>query len=280
MNHDDPASPSNPEPSTTSRHWKVASIPITALVIVAGVVIASVLVFIVAQNLGTTTEHSSQTFRHVPDRVTIEGDTAEIEVVGTAEGQVAVDREIEWARTKPDITETWHGQSLDVDIDCSGNILFGWLNDVCRVGYHAEVPTSAALELTTKTGGIIVSDIDNHVDATTTTGSISIRGVAGELVAAATTGSVSGIDLDAGEVTARTSTGDIDLAFSTAPRRVIAELSTGDVVITVPDDGSSYRVVGDTQTGERRIDVATNPTADRIIDVTSTTGDVTIEYSD
>lgn len=276
MTHDD--APRSPAPEGARRRWKFASIPVTVLVIVAGVLVAQVLVWVVLQQTGTTTEHSSGTFQRVPDSVTVEGDTAEIDVVGTATDQVSVDRQVEWARTEPEITETWHGKDLDVDLVCSGSFLFGWFNDVCRVDYRAEVPSSAAIDLTATTGSLTVADVDSAVAATTTTGSVNLRGVGGDLETAATTGSIRGTGLAGEKVTAETTTGDIELAFDTAPRKLTSKLTTGDIVVTLPDDGEPYRVTGRTGTGDRDIRIATDPDADRVIDVSTTTGDVTIEY--
>ncbi|WP_375003536.1 DUF4097 family beta strand repeat-containing protein [Aeromicrobium sp. CTD01-1L150] len=264
MNHD-PANPSAtsaaPGAGRHRRGWKLIGITVTALVIVGGLVMAPVLVWAFAQQVGTTTERDRDTFERATDRVTIEGETAAIDVQGTAEDRVTVDRSIEWARTRPEVVESWQGTDLDVDLDCSGVGLLGWVNDVCRIDYRAEVPATAALALTT------------------TTGDIGIDAVAGDVELAATTGSIGGTALEADWVSTQATTGSIDLGFSTAPRQIAAEVTTGHIVVTVPDDGTRYHVTGETGTGQREIQIATDPRSDRVINVSTTTGDVTVRYT-
>lgn len=258
--------------------WRVAGIIVTVLVIGGGLLVAPAL-WAFVQQLDTTTERTSQTYPRVPERVTVEGDTAEIEIVGTAADEVAVERKLEWARAEPDVTESWQGDDLVVDLTCSGGGLFGWVSDVCRVDYRAEVPTSSALELTATTGDVSADGVTGDVDVTTTTGSIRADDLEGDrVVAQATTGSIHATELEADRVAAEATTGSIELEFTAAPREVGAEVTTGDIVVTVPDDGDPYRVVGETQTGERAVQIATDPSSDRVIDVSTSTGDVTIRY--
>lgn len=56
-------------------------------------------------------------------------------------------------------------------------------------------------------------------------------------------------------------------------------MTTGDVVIAVPDDGEAYNVVGDSGDNDREVQIATDPNSDRIVDISTTTGEVTIRYA-
>ncbi|HKS45621.1 MAG TPA: DUF4097 family beta strand repeat-containing protein [Amycolatopsis sp.] len=95
----------------------------------------------------------------------------------------------------------------------------------------------------------------------------------------AVTGAVTSgkIELEApGTVDVRATSGEIDITLE-APQDVRATATSGEINLTVPND--RYRVAGDTGSGDRRIDVATDPAAPHLLDLNSTSGDVTVRPS-
>lgn len=77
---------------------------------------------------------------------------------------------------------------------------------------------------------------------------------------------------DTGPVDVSTTSGDIDVAFRN-PQDIRAQATSGDVRVVVPPD--RYRVTGRSTTGDRQIDVATDPSAPHVLDLSTTSGDVT-----
>ncbi len=246
-------------PPTRRRGWRIAGITATVGVIGGGIVLGPALAWGFMQQFDTTTTQSAETFDRAPEAVSVDGTTANVTIAATSDEQVAVERAVEWARTEPTIEETWSGGAFAVDLDCPGGIT-NWFNDVCRIDYLAQVPGRTP------------------ADVSTTTGDITLDGAVAGGHVTATTGSITGTGLAAPSLTAETRTGSIELAYATTPQEITATVTTGDISITVPDDGTAYRIVGGTATGARDIQVATDPSAERVIDVTSTTGDVAIGY--
>lgn len=249
----------NATTSTRSRGWLIAGAAASVVVIGSGILLGPVLAWGHIQQLDTTTEQSADTFDRVPESVQITATTANVNVAADERDQVAVERTVEWARSEPTIEERWSDDDFAVDLRCPDGIN-GWLSDVCRIDYGARVPRRTP------------------VDIELTTGDIELAGTMGDSDLSTTTGSIRGTGLAASTTSAHLTTGSADLDYATTPEEITVELTTGDVAITVPDDGTAYRIVGETTTGEREVEVATDPSSDRVIDVTSTTGDVEIAY--
>jgi hypothetical protein len=95
------------------------------------------------------------------------------------------------------------------------------------------------------------------------------RGTA--VVGEATSGAIR-VD-DTGPVDVRATSGTIDVVLR-GPQDVHARVTSGEIHLTVPND--RYRVTGDTTSGDRRIDVVDDPAAPNPLDVSTTSGDVTV----
>ena len=143
---------------------------------------------------------------------------------------------------------------------------------------------SADLTLTVPPGLSVVVTIDNGDSTVRTTGPITVtsqngdidvtRG-GGSIQVRTSNGDVTGSRLLAGTVSAKSSTGDVDLTFAVPPGHVTATSGVGDVEVAVPDDGTAYRVDATAIIGDRSVSVPTAGTA-RTITAHSATGDVRI----
>ena len=89
------------------------------------------------------------------------------------------------------------------------------------------------------------------------------------------TGSVEGRDLRSGAVRAETGAGSVRLAFAEAPSSVWVDTGLGSATVVVPR-GASYKVTTD---GARAVvEVPTDPTSPRSIDVTTGAGGIRIVH--
>ena len=70
-------------------------------------------------------------------------------------------------------------------------------------------------------------------------GDVELEGVGGDLDIEVGLGKVAGARLSGAEVEVRTEGGSIDLSFTAAPRRLVANAAAGDVALRVP--GGTYR---------------------------------------
>ncbi|NIJ14978.1 hypothetical protein FHU38_005386 [Saccharomonospora amisosensis] len=82
------------------------------------------------------------------------------------------------------------------------------------------------------------------------------------------------LELDSvGAVRVTADSGDIRLRLDRVAG-VSAHADSGDIEVTVPS--GSYRIVGDTDSGDREIGVATDPASERVLDLSTDSGDVTV----
>jgi hypothetical protein len=176
------------------------------------------------------------------------------------------------------------GTQLYIDTDCGRQ---------CSVSYDIFAPRGTALqgengsgdvELTgladvdikVGSGNIEVRDASGAVRTETGSGDISLTGVKGTASGQTGSGNISGRGLAGGVVKAETGSGDISLALAGAGS-VRANASSGSVVLSVP--AGSYRVQCTTESGSKAIEVANDPAATMLLDVTTGSGDVTIKQS-
>ncbi|MBV2361909.1 DUF4097 domain-containing protein [Streptomonospora nanhaiensis] len=148
----------------------------------------------------------------------------------------------------------------------------------------------------TGTGEIDLSRVQGPLEVSSTTGSISATGSGESVVADTTTGSVELERFDAETVEVSTTTGEVDVASVFDSLRVetttgevdiqaqgpfseiVASSTTGEVDVQVPR--GTYRVEGDSTTGERDVEVETSDSADALIRVDTTTGEVGVDSDD
>lgn len=105
-------------------------------------------------------------------------------------------------------------------------------------------------------------------------GQVTLQGVSGPLDVRTSSGSVRAERLRSETVAVEVSSGDVWLSFAAAPRRVNVEASSGDVDVELPDD--RYRVITDTSSGEERVNIAVDPSSDRVVELRTSSGDVDV----
>lgn len=119
-------------------------------------------------------------------------------------------------------------------------------------------------------GDIEVSDSQADVDASTSNGEISVVDVDGTVTADSSNGEIT-IDSVTGDASADSSNGSIEISAVDGDVRGVT--SNGDV--TVVGDGEPVALTIDTSNGDQVIDGATDPSAERTVEIRSSNGDVT-----
>jgi hypothetical protein len=200
-------------------------------------------------------------------------DTGDVRVRAAAMGeQPRMIRTLRWSFSRPRLQQQVSGGSEQVDARCPVH-RFG----TCSVDLELVVPPATTLRVDTDTGDVFVNGTSGDLAATTSTGGVTMTGVSGRNLSARTnTGDVRVAASGANAVVAASSdTGDVQLSFAAAPQSVRASTSTGDVTISVPA-GDSYAVTAQTDVGDRRIQVPSDPAAARSLFATSSVGDVQV----
>jgi hypothetical protein len=141
----------------------------------------------------------------------------------------------------------------------------------CSVDYDVVVPPG-----TTVTGHVDSGDIQldgvASADVTADSGSVKVRNVAGPLNATVDSGDIEGDHLG-GKVDARADSGSVKLRLEVA-QDVRVRVDSGNVDLTVPK--GSYRVEGNSDSGNRDIKVTSDSSALRTLQLDADSGDVTV----
>ncbi|MDQ1294754.1 MAG: hypothetical protein QG608_2639 [Actinomycetota bacterium] len=127
-----------------------------------------------------------------------------------------------------------------------------------RADLDLELPSGTALDLSTHRGSIILVTPDGTVRATTGAGDIRLRGARCRMA-----------DLSSDD-------GDIGAGFALPPRDLQVSTAHGDVEVTLPDDGTPYRVRAVAGRGRARIDVPRFEGAGRLVQARSRSGNVQV----
>lgn len=160
----------------------------------------------------------------------------------------------------------------------------------CSVDYDVVVPKGTAVtgkngsgdvkisgvasaDVTAASGQIIVQGVEGPATVTTSSGDIEVHDIGGEVKANAQSGHVRGDGLRA-KIDAQAQSGDVDLKVA-IPLDIRAHTGSGHVRLTVPQ--GTYRVEGDSGSGERKISVDQNASGTHLLDVDTGSGDVTVE---
>lgn len=150
--------------------------------------------------------------------------------------------------------------SLDVDGDrlvVHGEWDARWW-DRCSVGFVVTVPSDFEVDIETDNGRVEVADVDGEVRVETDNGAIDAERLGSAIV------------------DTRTDNGRIRLAFDEAPTVVSAASGNGAIAVRLPDLDLEYAV--DAASTRGRVDVRTDPAADRRVTARSDNGQIDVEY--
>ncbi len=220
---------------------------------------------IVIGSFAVVTSFFRQTER---ETTTLRGDIRYL-VVGTNVGDIRVhpveagatstlSASLTWSYTRPTVSTALVDGELTVNGRCGhGPITSGY----CSVDLDISIPAATTVTVRSSTGDLSLFGLTGTVQATTSTGDISLQ------------------TLRSTDVSATTSTGDVAIVLVNPPNRVHARTSVGDITVVVPADGTPYRVDAVTSTGSKTLHVPTDSGASRSLDLTTSTGDITLRTS-
>ncbi len=178
----------------------------------------------------------------------VSSDAGDIEVVGHGSGPVRVVEELHYEKEPPRTHHKVRQGVLSLRYDDCG--------DDCWVDYRIEVPARVATVL--------------HNGA----GDITLRGMAGRIEATTGAGDLTARRLRSRRATLRTSAGNVDVAFASAPSSVDAVSSAGNLTVRLP--GGTYAVRAATTVGDAVVGVHRASTSPRTIHAETQAGDVRV----
>jgi membrane protein implicated in regulation of membrane protease activity len=250
-----------PKDESGRRVWWIVGGAFTGAVLLFALTVAGVWIWVVS----SPEETASHTEEYTQLRgVELANEIGDIEL-SAAEGDVlVVHRATTWRSQEPEITEDLRDDVLAVEGDCDRGPFTFFGSDQCAVEFTLLVPADVDAEIRNSVGEIHLDGLEGAIDVESNVGDVE-----GTKLRTASTD----IDSDVGSVRLEYAQvlGDIDVS-----------IETGDIEIIVPDDGTTYEVVVQSSIGSQDIDIATDPasSADYVIRVTSSVGDISVRYAD
>jgi len=201
--------------------------------------------------LGTTTEERHLTLTPTAGRLSIRTD-GDIEITTGSGSDVQITEKVRHSIGRPKLAETSTDDGVVLTGDCA------WYSSTCQVSFQVTVPAGLS------------------VDATTSAGDITVHGTTSSVRLSSSAGDIRATGLRSESVDARSSAGDVELSFDGPPTSVTVHSSAGDVDVVLPPVDGSYRVEVDTSAGDQHVDVPVDPRSGRVVNATTSAGDVTV----
>jgi hypothetical protein len=270
---------------------------------IAGVLVAGLAVLVVSGCVQPDKEfRDERTIETGITAIMIDGGPGSVRITGTDGTSVRVKRHVHYRDDKPGATDevsngqlTLHtggcGQACSVNYEVtapknvrvagqsgSGDVI------VTNVGTAAVSVSSGDLrvrdvagDVTAKasSGGINIAGVTGAVAAKSSSGDIRVTNVGGAVTAETSSGGISAADLRGGHTSAHSSSGGITLDLATA-QNVDAQAASGEVRIRTGAD-QRFRISTETSSGEAKVNVPSDPSADHYLKLNTNSGDITVE---
>jgi hypothetical protein len=129
--------------------------------------------------------------------------------------------------------------------------------------------------LETDVGDVVLDGEFGDIDIVTTAGDVRLDGSAARVGVETTAGDITVPRLSVpGEVSINTTAGEAELSLATVPSRLDITSTVGDVGVRLPS--GDYRIDTSTNVGDVTIDAESDPDADTILRLETTSGDITV----
>jgi DUF4097 and DUF4098 domain-containing protein YvlB len=213
---------------------------------------------------------------HAITAVTVDMSNGDVGLSAGAADAAAMTENLTWDVSKPVVTESWTGTTLNVSERCSDHGALA--ADNCSASLMITIPAATQVTVTSQSGEVDVNGINGAVHVRTGSGDINLEGISGTLWAHAISGAVSGNSISSSTADVGTGSGDIFVQFGAVPDQVVSSAISGQTTILVPPGSGGYLITGRTNSGQRDIDGSLeNDTSSHTISADSGSGDVQIQ---
>lgn len=228
-----------------------------AVIIVGSLLAAAIVLALALPAIGQLIQSTRTTQEDLPvemTSLTLDGEVGDITVRAAGPDETpSLRATIRSGLTTPRVETVVSGTSVELSDTCNNS----WW-DNCSVTWDLVVPEATELAIVSSVGDVSVTETSGPLTVTSSVGSVTASGIS------------------APTVQVRSSVGDVDLRFASPPQDVRATSSTGDVMVTVPGDGTDYRVITDSSVGSVSNEVGSDPGAHQAIEVRTSVGDITL----
>jgi hypothetical protein len=222
-------------------------------------------------------EVQHQVYRHPVDRIELDLGADDATLAAGPGGQVDVERRLR-GHTKPRVEETWHGNTLHIQVRCRTSKRWLPVSAHCTAAYTIRIPADTVVDARTTSGDVNVLGIAGSLRLATRSGDIRLSDTTGPVWVHADSGSVIGGKLRSHDVNAQLKSGTARLAFVAVPRSVTTTTASGDIDISVPE--GRYRIHANTGSGAWKVAVISDDNAKSGITAQAGSGDVKIHYGE
>ncbi|MFH7598894.1 hypothetical protein WDV06_27935 [Streptomyces racemochromogenes] len=200
------------------------------------------------------------------------GGEADVTITPGGDGAVAYRAEMSWTFRKPDVEESWLGDTLKLVPRCPGDEL-GISDDVgCSVGLAVTVPSGIPVRVSGGSGRVTVSGLAGTVDADMGSGGLVLADLRGPVRARVGSGTLRATGLTGLQADVRADSGHAQVSFAAPPDRVTGHVGAGRLEVTLPT-ATRYRVSCRAGAGRCETEEALrDPAAARTLDLEAEAG--------
>jgi putative adhesin len=260
----------------SARRWfAISGVAFAVLIAAAGGVVALSL----HQWMDPAHRHTSTQHHGGVSRLTVDSGSGDVTISAAPQGTttVAVTRHLSWNRVAPEVSEKQHGHTLAVSASCPTESHVGF--DTCRVSLTIKVPADTSVSAHTDSGDTTVRDLSGAVRLYDGSGNVMMTNLSGPVEVQADSGDVFGTELHSTRVRTADDSGDTTLTFDGVPDSVAVTASSGRVDVSVPRS-AEYAVQGKADSGSKDIHVPDRAGAPHRINLSTSSGDVVLGYTD
>ncbi|MFF4326292.1 hypothetical protein ACFYZT_07230 [Streptomyces sp. NPDC001591] len=208
----------------------------------------------------------------------VAGGEAEVVITPRGDRTVGYRADLSWSFRKPDVEESWLGDTLKLTPHCPGEDLGMSSGIACSVRLAVTVPAGMPVRVSGGSGRVTVSGLAGTVDADMGSGGLVLADLRGPLRARVGSGTLDATGLTGSQADVRAGAGHAKVAFAAPPDRVTAAVGAGRLEVTVPA-ATRYRVTCRAGAGRCEADDALrDPAATRTLDLEADAGHATAGY--
>lgn len=227
----------------------------------AGVALIAVAVGIATGWIWSSTATATEAVGERIDVVEIDNDSGNVSISAGEVNQTQVKQRFSYRFDNP-------GNAFEVDDGVLKLKDCGWW---CSVDYEVIVPVGTEVSGELDSGNLLLAGVAS-ADVQADSGNITLRNIPGEVKLDIDSGNVEGTGLG-GNLTANVDSGSADLQFAEQVD-VTADVDSGDIELTLPD--GEYRVEGESDSGERDIQVDQSQNAEHVLELNVDSGNLTV----
>jgi len=265
--------PSPPTPGARAVRW---------LWLLGGSFVAAFTLVFAISGMASALARDTDTFRTEVDQpitsLWVDSDAAtSIRIVGTQADVVVVDAVTHRGIIVPDHSEEVVDGQLRIESRCGGlgPLAVGFF---CGVEYTIQVPSDVDVKVSRANGRVEVENVDGVIDLQTDGANIQVTDAGGPVTAHTVGGSFDAVGLSGPSLVVSSAGGGADAAFTEPPALVQVRTAGGGSTILLPPGQEGYALDTSASGGSEVLDVLSDPSAERLIAVSTDGGGITIRY--